>query len=236
MWAGRRRRRRWPRSAAAWPDALRSDGHYGYDGTFLVDLPEAGEYVVTPLIGDAAPFYHDLLEVTAEGAATPQLKLSTHAGPVGIAEFRGQQRHAAESAAAGHGRSGPALRDQRLADPAAGGGEHDPNHAAVPGGTLDADGMTVDTYTGARAPANSLVTVATTLGTVVAGDDLDATWQGVQVRADEAGVFTFHILRPSGLSTNPETATITAQEIEGRALGQGRRSSSRRRAAARTPR
>jgi hypothetical protein len=90
-----------------------------------------------------------------------------------------------------------------------------------PTAALDADGMTVDTYLGTRAPANSLVTVASTLGTVMAADDMDATLQGSQVRANDAGAFTFHLLRPSGLSTNPQTATITAQDVEGRGLGQG---------------
>jgi len=202
-------------------DALRSDGHYGYDGTFLVDVPVAGDYVVTPLIGDAAPFYHDLIEVTLEGAATPQLTLSTVAGQWGspslvvssdtqlslrLRNAGGVDPHYVINALRIRPRS--AVSTLLIAPPS-------------PGAALDADGITVDTYTGERAPAGSLVTVAATLGTVVAADDQDPTIQGIQVRADEAGAFTFRILRPSGLNTNPETAVITAQEVEGRALGQG---------------
>ena len=186
-------------------------------------------YVVTLVIGDAAPFYHDLIEVTAEGAATPQLKVSTTAGPVGTPSFVV---------------GSDTLLSLRLRDA----GGVDPHYvinalrirprAAVntilitppsPERRWTPTGRRWTRTRVQRAPASSLVTVATTLGTVVAAEDVDATIQGVQLRADDAGAFTFHIQRPSGLSTNPATATITAQEVEGRAWGRGRRSSSRRR-------
>jgi hypothetical protein len=84
---------------------------------------------------------------------------------------------------------------------------------------LDADGTAVDTYRGQGAPANSLVTVATTLGTIMSADQ-NGTYQGVQVQADGAGVFTFQVKRPSGTGgTGNAAATITAQEVLGRNLG-----------------
>ena len=55
------------------PDALLRDGHYGYDSEFLIDLPAAGNYIVNTVIGDTSPFYHDRVEVIAEGATTAQV-------------------------------------------------------------------------------------------------------------------------------------------------------------------
>ncbi len=63
-------------------------------------------------------------------------------------------------------------------------------------GTLDADGVTVDSFTLADAPANSLVTVTTTLGTLV-GTDASSIFQGFQVLTNGAGQATVQLRRPS---------------------------------------
>jgi hypothetical protein len=87
-------------------------------------------------------------------------------------------------------------------------------------GPLDADGSSTDAFQGTGAPANSFVTVATTLGTAPADQDRDTMLQGVQVLADEEGEFTFQIKRPSGTGgSGNATAMITAQEVLGRNLG-----------------
>ncbi len=203
------------------PNALLRDGHYGYDGTFLLDVPDAGPYVVTMVIGDTAPFYHDRIEVLAEG--TSRLMVSTTPGQWSMPSF-------VVSAGSDHVLS-LRLRDTGGVDP-----HYVINALRVrslalartitvtppgPGAPLDADGTTVDEYFASGATPGALVTVASSLGTVLASQDVSPTIQGVQLWADAAGSFCFQIQRPSGLETSPATATITAQEVEGTGLGQG---------------
>ena len=77
----------------------------------------------------------------------------------------------------------------------------------APSGALSADGATVDTFTVAVGPANSLVTVSASLGTIVS-TDADPKMDGFQVATNGAGTGTIQILRPTkagqsliGLST-----------------------------------
>ncbi|HPM80849.1 MAG TPA: autotransporter-associated beta strand repeat-containing protein, partial [Candidatus Anammoximicrobium sp.] len=209
------------------PDALLRDGHYGYESKFLVDLPD-GPYIVNTVIGDTSPFYHDQVQVYALGAL--QTTVSTAPGQWTSSSFVVNVPADPDPLIA------PQL-DVRLRDA----GGVDPHWVlnalrvrpapaqpiviarTMPTGSgaldTDATGTTVDTFQGSGAPANSLVTVATTLGTIVSSD-LSTTYQGVQVQADEAGVFSFQIRRPSGTGgSGTETATITAQEVLGRNLG-----------------
>ncbi|MCY2990309.1 MAG: hypothetical protein NTY19_20895, partial [Planctomycetota bacterium] len=99
-------------------------------------------------------------------------------------------------------------------------------------GPRAADGLTTDTYQGIHATPNALITVTTSNGTVTDVDDLDHYLQGVQVRTDSEGKFTFHVLRPTGTGdasgdgtgtgVYPDgqgVATITAWEIGGRSYG-----------------
>ncbi len=65
-----------------------------------------------------------------------------------------------------------------------------------PGGPLDANGTSVDTFTISAAPPDSLVTVETTLGTIT-GSDADADIDGFQVLVDGTGEGTFMIRRPA---------------------------------------
>ncbi len=67
----------------------------------------------------------------------------------------------------------------------------------APSGVLSADGSTVDTFTIAVGPANSLVTVSPSLGTIV-GTDADPKMDGFQVATNGAGTGTIQIRRPSG--------------------------------------
>ncbi len=201
---------------------LLRDGHYGQDAAFLVDLATAGEYLVNVIIGDVAPFYHDQIEVTAEEAERPQLKLSSQPGQFSSESF---------VVTVTDGRLDLRLRDA---------GGTDPNFvinalrirpkSAQPlalqrttpdgSGPLDADGTKVDTYLGTGAPADSWITVATTLGAIEAWQDVSRTYQGVQVQADSTGTFSFQVRRPSGTGESGNaTATITAQEVLGRNLG-----------------
>ncbi|MHC4876591.1 MAG: cadherin-like domain-containing protein, partial [Planctomycetota bacterium] len=67
----------------------------------------------------------------------------------------------------------------------------------TPGAPLAADGTTVDTFTLAAAPLNTLVTVETDLGTIVSAD-ADPHIEGIQVLTDGDGMAPIAIQRPSG--------------------------------------
>ncbi|HPM81747.1 MAG TPA: PKD domain-containing protein [Candidatus Anammoximicrobium sp.] len=199
------------------PDALRRDGHYGYDGTFQLDVPAPGPYVVTVVIGDTSPFYHDLLRVWAEGV--PQLMVSTTAGQWSMPSFvvpvndgtltlrlenaGGVDPHYVINALRVRAQS--LVRTLTVTPPS-------------PSAPLDADGTTIDTYTVSGAKPNTLATVASSLG-MVTGMDHDATIQGVQVPTG-TGSFTFTVKRPSGVDPSPSDARITVQEVEGTGLGE----------------
>ncbi len=213
-------------------DALLRDGHYGYDSEFLIDLPAAGNYIVNTVIGDTSPFYHDRVEVYDEFALLTTLgPITTSAGQWTSSSFLVNVPDLTPPV--------PPQLHVRLRDA----GGVDPHWVlnalrvrpapaqlitiSGPAGPLDANGTTVDVFTGSGAPANSLVTVATTLGMILttgpAQPDEDLTLQGVQVLADGSGNFTFYIQRPSGTGNSmapfTTTATITAQEVLGRNLG-----------------
>ena len=94
----------------------------------------------------------------------------------------------------------------------------------APPPSLSADGLWADNYYGWDATPNSVITVTTTNGTVLAQTpggtstaDLDSYLDGVQVLSDANGSFRFQIQRPSG--TNGGSSTITAWEIGGRSYG-----------------
>ncbi|MDV7403102.1 hypothetical protein RZS08_67380, partial [Arthrospira platensis SPKY1] len=77
-----------------------------------------------------------------------------------------------------------------------------------------ADGATETTYTGVLATDDSLVTVATTLGTIIT-PDADPKIQGLQVLADANGNFDFTIRHPSGAGQ----AVLTFSEVTGAKTG-----------------
>jgi len=198
-------------------DALLRDGHYGYDSEFWVDLP-TGTYIVNTVIGDTAPFYHDQVQVSAE-------KDTSRVRTVMVSTTAGQWTSSSFVATIDDGRLNLVLKDMGGVDP------HWVLNAlrvrpaptlitiTPPGGALDANGSSVDTFEGSGAPAGSWVTVATTLGTIATAD-ASATYQGVQVLADGDGNFRFEIQRPSGTGGSGNvTATVTAQEVFGRNLG-----------------
>jgi len=215
------------------PDALLRDGHYGYDSEFLIDLPAADNYIVNTVIGDTSPFYHDQVQVIAEGIL--QTTVNTTAGQWTSSSF------VVNVPADPDPRIAPQL-DVRLRD--AGGvdphwvlsalrvrpapAQGDEIQINGPADPLDANGTTVDTYTGTIAatagedgylPDGAMVTVATTLGTIDPAQDQSTTYQGVQVQVT-GGRFSFQIRRPSGTGGSGNvTATITAQEVLGRNLG-----------------
>jgi hypothetical protein len=81
-------------------------------------------------------------------------------------------------------------------------------------GTLDADGTTIDTFPLSAAEPNSLVTVATTLGTL-SGTDADPNIEGFQVLTDGAGTASILIQRPSAAGQ----ALVDLSSVTGRKTG-----------------
>lgn len=81
-------------------------------------------------------------------------------------------------------------------------------------GTLNADGTTIDTFPLSAAEPNSLVTVATTLGTIT-GTDADPNIQGFQVLTDGAGTAPILIQRPSAAGQ----ALVDLSSVTGRKTG-----------------
>ena len=213
---------------------LLRDGHYGYDATFLVDLPAAGDYLVNVLIGDASPFYHDQIEVTAEGASTPQLTVNTQAGQWSSPASSSGQRWQLSLRLRDAGGADPnfvinALRVRPKPASPIDPSNADPPRAAAP---LDADGTTVDAFSGSGAPANSLVTVATTLGTVPTSPGRE---QHVPGRAGAGGRSRARSHSRSSGRRAPAAAAMRRRRSRRRRCWDGtwarrRRSTSRRRA------
>jgi len=81
-------------------------------------------------------------------------------------------------------------------------------------GTLAADGTTIDTFPLSAAEPNSLVTVATTLGTL-SGTDADPNIEGFQVLTDGAGEASILIQRPSAAGQ----ALVDLSSVTGRKTG-----------------
>ncbi len=82
----------------------------------------------------------------------------------------------------------------------------------APSGMLGGDGATVDTFSQTGLTPGDVYTISTTLGSVVTSD-ADSRYAGTQVIVGGAGTLTFQVRRPSGAGT----ATVTAQQVEGKA-------------------
>jgi fibronectin type 3 domain-containing protein len=198
-----------PTYSTAGPNALLRDFHYGMaPNTFLVDLPN-GDYVVNVTLGyDLSGF--DGVNVAAEGLPA-QL--------TGLGSTAGRFIHRSFTVTVGDGQLNLQFSDTA-------GSAFFPVNAIellqVPVGTLtllgttmeEADGMSVDLYTGSGATPNSLITISTTLGTPT-GPDASTAYAGLQVMSDGAGAFSFSILRPSLAGS----ATIAAEEVSAATIG-----------------
>ncbi|MEQ8784963.1 MAG: hypothetical protein RIC55_01635, partial [Pirellulaceae bacterium] len=196
-----------PTFSTAGPNDLLRDLHYGSTtNTFLVDL-DNGDYVVNLTMGTLMAF--DQVDVYAEG----MLELSG----LGSAANQFLQRSFTTTVADGQ-------LTLQLTD--TGGSSFFPVNAieilpvpvdviTIAGPTMeDADGSTIDAYTGSGAEAGSLVTVRSDLG-VITTADADPFYAGVQVVADGLGGFMFDVQRPgtAGLST------ITAEQVSAASAG-----------------
>jgi prepilin-type N-terminal cleavage/methylation domain-containing protein len=196
------------------PNALLRDLQYtNATSTFSVDIAN-GDYYVTLIIGDWSR-HHDRIEISLEGVYQPPEvafaggQFTTQTFPVTIADGQLTLR----------------LRDL---------GGTDPNwvingliiRAASAMGNIrfdtkapmEADGMTIDTYTGTTAGLvdGTLLTLTTSLGTITSAD-ASSLYLGHQVTVTD-NTFSVQIRRPSGIG--PTTfGTISVMELEGRSRG-----------------
>lgn len=81
-------------------------------------------------------------------------------------------------------------------------------------GTLEADGVSVDSFTLFDAPPNSYITVATSLGKIM-NADVDDELNGIQIKTNALGQATIQVRRPTGAGT----AIVTFEEVTGAATG-----------------
>ena len=81
-----------------------------------------------------------------------------------------------------------------------------------PSGSLTADGTSVNTFSESGLTPGDVYTVSTTLGSVTTAD-ADSRYAGTQVIVSSSGTLSFQVQRPSSAGT----ATVTAQEVEGKA-------------------
>jgi len=202
-------------SGSALSEVLR-DGHFFTRNasnnfgarTFSVALA-AGEYWVSVTAGDKI-VTHDLVQVNAEGGTAELTGISTSLGQFAVRGF---------SVAVSDGRLDLEFTDQggTNADWVINGVVIRPWSVAQsslaiagPGVPLSGDGVTLSTFSGSGATPSTLITVATSMGTVV-GADASSLYQGFQVQADGSGQFAIVIQAPPSVGT----ATITAEALEG---------------------
>ena len=192
-------------------DPLLSDGHWSQDDTFLVDVPN-GTYDVTLTLGDDYAT-RPQLNVYAEGAlvtsslVTPQGQRTVYSVPsVAVSDGQLAVRIASPvypfTLNALEVRLSTAVGTIGLAGAA----------------SAPADGSTVTAYTGSGAPANGLVTLTATAGTLVTAGgaplvDASPLYAGVQVQADGSGGFTFGLRSPAAGAS----VTLTAAAVTGAA-------------------
>ena len=106
-----------------------------------------GSYIVNTVIGDTSPFYHDRVQVIAEEAATAQVTVNTTAGQWTSSSFVVASDTQLNVRLRDAGGVDPhwvlnALRVRPAPD------QGDEIRISGPSGPLDADGTTVDTFTG----------------------------------------------------------------------------------------
>lgn len=198
-------------------NSLLRDFIYGLDLGFLADLPNA-TYQVTTILGDPSAI-HDLMQVTAEGT----LMATVSANPPG--EYAVSTTF---NTTVSDGQLNLSFHDAGGSDPNVtleGVIIRSPDSVGTitisgPAGTPEADGMTVDTYTGTTTglPDGSLITITNTLGTITTADLSAAVspYVGLQVQVTN-NQFTFQMRRPSGTGVNP--VVLTATEVTGLAKG-----------------
>lgn len=220
------------------------DGHYFYEPrTFRVDVVPGLTYQVTLTVGDtglAANRLHDNIQVVLEGILQPEVINPKIPGATVVNQYV-SVRYLVDVL--------DGTLDLELSKIP---GWTDPNwvingldiRPITPplnnsvglitltrlGGvaTLDADGLTEDTYIGTGAPANAYITLTTTAGTITAATNSSGTFvadaytggssgfAGVQAQTNGSGTFQFKIRRPTG----DAPATITAFEISGKSYGE----------------
>jgi hypothetical protein len=201
-------------------DLLRDGASASGSKDFRIQLPPGQNYDVTVTFGDAS-FARDRMNVTVV-TGTPDLDSLTSVTDVATAA--GQFVHRSFIAA-------PDAQGELVLRISDGGGDpywtvnsievrpaYSPFAVQAPGGSLQADGAAVDTFTiddGDYTP-NAWYTLSTTAGRIATLDQ-DSRYAGVQVQAPASGPFTFQTIR----GTAAGTAEILVEEINGASRGAG---------------
>jgi hypothetical protein len=196
-------------------DLLR-DGHYGSAGgagsrDFRIDLPPGGPFQVTVTMGDATVSRDQMSVSVITGTGTGLSGINTAAGQFFNGSFTVTPSGGAVVLRFADGGGDPywvvnGLEVRPVAAVA-------PITLSGPGGSLQADGITTDTFT-VTAASGALVTLSTDKGTITGVVDADARYAGVQVMGTGAAI-SFGILRP----TSAGVATVAADEVTGASRG-----------------
>jgi fibronectin type 3 domain-containing protein len=190
-------------------NALVQDGHYGsLPNTFQLDLAP-GTYQVTVTAGDTV-YPHDDIDVRVNGVSQLGGQLISNApGQVVVRSFTvtvGTDGHLPLQFLDLGGFDPYWVVNGLDVRPVA---SVLPLTVTGPGGTLEADGSTIDPFS-VTVPAGVEVTLSTSLGAIVGLADADPTYAGFQVIGTGAPI-SFGVQRPTGAGL----ATITAEEVSG---------------------
>ena len=187
------------------------DGHtFGALATFTVDVPSAGYYVVSVVVGSP---YTDIFEgsiMNGDTGTTVVSGMTTLAGASANYDFVVYTTDGTLDLTFVHSVANPKIfavngLTVRPASILTIGTCSDP---------LAADGVTVDSFPLIGAPPNTLLTIATTLGTIK-NPDVDDELAGIQVLSGPLGEVDILLQRPFA----PSTAVLTFLAVNGSANG-----------------
>ena len=196
------------------------DGHWGTRNIFRVDDLVPGQYLVNVTIGDGqfvadnlTVGVHEMENILADVDALPGE--FTHAEFVATVDASGILRLFVQDR---YGFDAYFRINSLEIRPMESVGEISLSLAEGEA-TLEADGLSVDTYLGSGAPPNAMLTIDTTLGSIATADlpAGESLYSGVQVTSDASGNFSFQVRRPSGIGAGE--GEIRVREVTGLARG-----------------
>ncbi len=187
------------------------DGHYfNDDATFTVDVPTAGYYAVSVAVGNPFTDLTGLSVKNADSGATVVSNVSTLAGASTTRDFVVYVGDGTLDLTFVEGTAYPKVFSVN-------GLTVRPANILTMGacaGPFEADGVTVDTFPLINAPANTLLTIATTMGTIL-NADADDELAGLQVLTGPMGELDIILQRPF----SPGGAVVSFLAVDGTANG-----------------
>lgn len=187
------------------------DGHYfNDDATFTVDVPSAGYYAVSVAVGNPYTDLTGLSIKNADTGTTVVSNLSTLAGASTTRDFVVYVGDGTLDLTFVEGTAYPKVFSVN-------GLTVRPANILTMGvcaGPYEADGVSIDTFPLINAPANTLLTIATTMGTLL-NADVDDELAGLQVLTGPAGELDIVLQRPF----SPGSAVVSFLAVDGTANG-----------------